>query len=74
GVAALRPVHARILWVPAALFGVALFGRALGVAMGDPISAPSIGQSMVVEAVSVILLLAARGILVARYGRSPAIR
>ena len=55
GWAALRPDHARMLWVPIALFGVALAGRFLGVMLGDPLGA-SVRQSMIVEAVSIVLL------------------
>lgn len=53
---ALRPEHARILLVPAMLFGAALIGRAVGVSLGDPLS-DGVKQSMIVEALSVALLL-----------------
>ena len=53
---ALRPEHVWILAVPAALFGAALIGRAVGVSLGDPLT-EGIKQSMIVEALSVALLL-----------------
>ena len=53
---AMRPEHVRILAVPAALFGAALIGRAVGVSLGDPLT-EGIKQSMIVEALSVALLL-----------------
>lgn len=46
----------RALLVPAALFGTALSGRLIGVAMGDP-SNFGIVQGMIVEALSVLLLV-----------------
>lgn len=68
GWAALRPEHARLLWVPILLFGTALGGRILGVMLGDPF-AGSVRQSMVVEAVSVLLLLGALAYLSRRHAQ-----
>jgi|CXWL01.1.fsa_nt_gi hypothetical protein len=59
GWAALRPELHRLLYIPAALFGLALAGRAVGVMMGDPFDG-LIRFSMVAEAVSVLLLLGAQ--------------
>lgn len=56
--AALRPEHAKVLLVPIAAFGLALGGRILGIMLGDPF-AGSVRQSVVVEAVSVLLLIGA---------------
>ena len=42
--------------VPAALYGTALAGRLVGVAMGDPTNF-GIVQGMIVEALSVLLML-----------------
>jgi hypothetical protein len=53
---ALIPVWVRALLVPAALFGTALAGRLVGVAMGDPTNF-GIVQGMIVEALSVLLML-----------------
>lgn len=51
-----RPEKARLLYVPAALFGTALAERLLGLAFGDPASDAN-NQAMIVEAVSVGLML-----------------
>ncbi len=59
---ALRPGHAAALFVPAALFGTALAGRALGLALGDGTSA-AITQAMLAEGVSVVLMLGAWAVL-----------
>lgn len=53
-----RPDLARVLLVPAALFGTALIGRAIGLALGDPAN-DDIVRAMVVEGVSVALMLLA---------------
>lgn len=53
-----RPTTAQALWVPIALFGCALVGRAIGLALGDPLTS-QITQAMVAEAVSVALLFLA---------------
>lgn len=55
---ALRPGAARLLLVPAALFGAALIGRAIGLALGDALTA-QITQAMIAEALSVLLLVGA---------------
>jgi|GEM_PF-971187 len=56
---ALRPGASRALLVPAALFGTALLGRALGVlVLGDTLTA-AITQAMLAEAISVALMLGA---------------
>lgn len=54
--AAWKPEKAALLYVPAALFGVALLGRAIGLALGDPASDAN-NQAMLVEAISVALML-----------------
>ncbi|MEK6540696.1 MAG: hypothetical protein AABZ45_01100 [Pseudomonadota bacterium] len=59
GWAALRPELHLLLYIPAALFGLALAGRAVGVMMGDPFDG-LIRFSMVAEAVSVLLLIGAQ--------------
>lgn len=53
---ALVPTWVRALLVPAALYGTALTGRLIGVAMGDPTNF-GILQGMIVEALSVLLLV-----------------
>ena len=53
---ALRPTKAKLLYVPAALFGTALLGRLFGLAMGDPASDAN-NQAMIVEGISVALML-----------------
>jgi hypothetical protein len=53
---ALRPEHSKLLLVPIAAFGLALAGRLLGLMLGDPFAA-SVRQSVIVEAVSVVLLV-----------------
>ena len=53
---ALRPDKAKLLYVPAALFGTALLGRLLGLAMGDPASDAN-SKAMIVEGISVALML-----------------
>ena len=47
----------RALLVPAALFGTALAGRLIGAAMGDPTNWGII-QGMIIEALTVVLMLA----------------
>ncbi|MEQ1724890.1 MAG: hypothetical protein ABL882_03065 [Sphingopyxis sp.] len=59
GWAALRPELHRLLYIPAALFGMALVGRAVGVMMGDPFDG-LIRFSMIGEALSVLLLIGAQ--------------
>ncbi len=51
-----QPSKARLLYLPAALFGIALLGRLLGLSMGDPASDAN-NQAMIVEGVSVALML-----------------
>ena len=58
GWAALRPEHAKMLWLPAGLFAIALAGRILGVMLGDPF-AGSVRESVIVEGMSALLLMAA---------------
>jgi hypothetical protein len=55
---AFRSDWRRALLVPAALFGSAFVGRAIGVTLGD-VMTPEIRQAMVAEALSVVLLLGA---------------
>lgn len=57
-IGALRPGASRALLVPAALFGTALAGRAVGVVLGDPLTA-QITQAMIAEAISTALMLGA---------------
>ena len=54
---ALVPGWVRALLVPAALFGTALVGRLIGAAMGDPTNW-GIVQGMIIEALTVVLMLA----------------
>lgn len=54
----LRPGAARALLVPAALFGTALAGRAIGLMLGDEPTA-AVVQAMVAEAISLALILVA---------------
>jgi len=56
-IGALVPGWVRALLVPAALFGTAFAGRLIGAAMGDP-SNWGIIQAMIVEALTVVLMLA----------------
>ncbi len=51
-----KPEKAMLLYVPAALFGTALIGRLLGLAMGDPASDAN-NQAMLIEGISVALML-----------------
>lgn len=51
-----KPAQAKLLYVPAALFGTALIGRALGLMMGDPASDAN-NQAMMIEGISVALML-----------------
>ena len=51
-----QPAKAKLLYVPAALFGTALLGRLLGLALGDPASDAN-NQAMIVEGISVALML-----------------
>ena len=53
---ALQPTKAMLLYVPAAMFGTALLGRLLGLAMGDPASDAN-NQAMIFEGISVALML-----------------
>lgn len=62
GWVALRPEMHRLLLVPAALFGIAMLGRILGVLMGDPF-AGAVSQSILVEGLSLVLLLGAQRLL-----------
>ncbi|WP_439569380.1 hypothetical protein [Sphingopyxis sp.] len=55
-IGALVPTWTRALLVPAALFGTALAGRLIGVAMGDPTNWGII-QGMIIEALSLALML-----------------
>ncbi len=52
----LAPGWMRALLVPAALYGTALTGRLIGVAMGDPTNF-GIVQGMIIEALSVLLMV-----------------
>lgn len=54
--AAASPGKARLLYIPAALYGTALAGRLIGLGLGDPAS-PANHQAMVIEGVSVLLML-----------------
>jgi Domain of unknown function (DUF4345) len=54
--AAWKPEKAKLLYVPAALFGTALAGRALGLMLGDPASDAN-NQAMLVEGISAALML-----------------
>jgi hypothetical protein len=54
--AACKPEKAKLLYVPAALFGTALAGRALGLVLGDPASDAN-NQAMLVEGISTALML-----------------
>lgn len=51
-----QPAKAKLLYVPTALFGTALLGRLLGLALGDPASDAN-NQAMIVEGISVALML-----------------
>ncbi|WP_242770825.1 hypothetical protein [Sphingopyxis sp. YF1] len=59
---ALVPGWLRALLVPAALYGTALAGRLVGVAMGDPTNA-GIVQGMIIEALSLLLMVGAWWVL-----------
>jgi hypothetical protein len=52
----LMPGWVRALLVPAALYGTALTGRLIGVALGDPTNF-GIVQGMIIEALSVLLMV-----------------
>ena len=54
--AAAQPEKARLLYVPAALYGTALVGRLIGLGLGDPAS-PANNQAMIIEGVSVLLMV-----------------
>lgn len=56
-IGALVPGWVRALLVPAALFGSAFVGRLIGAAMGDPTNWGII-QAMIVEALTVVLMVA----------------
>ena len=51
-----KPEKAKLLYVPAALYGTALFGRRSGLGLGDPASAAN-NQAMIIEGVSMLLML-----------------
>lgn len=51
-----KPEKAKLLYVPAALFGTALAGRLLGLMLGDPASDAN-NQAMMIEGISVALML-----------------
>lgn len=51
-----KPEKAKLLYVPAALFGTALAGRLLGLMLGDPASDAN-NQAMMIEGFSVALML-----------------
>ena len=51
-----QPAKAKLLYVPAALFGTALLGRLIGLMMGDPVSDAN-NQAMLIEGISVALML-----------------
>jgi hypothetical protein len=53
-----RTDKAKLLYVPAALFGTALAGRVVGLALGDPASDAN-NQAMLIESISVALMLLA---------------
>ncbi|MBK6411939.1 MAG: hypothetical protein IPF76_02480 [Sphingopyxis sp.] len=61
-IGALVPSWVRALLVPAALFGMAFVGRLIGAAMGDPTNWGII-QGMIVEALTVVLMLASWWVL-----------
>lgn len=61
-VGALVPGWLKALLVPAALYGTALTGRLIGVAMGDPVT-PAIVQAMIIEALTVALMVGSWWIL-----------
>lgn len=54
--AAWKPEKAKLLYVPAALYGTALVGRLIGLGLGDPASAAN-NQAMIIEGVSMLLML-----------------
>ncbi len=56
--AAIQPLRARWLLVPAGLFGTALAGRLIGALLGDDVAHGG-AVAMVIEGASVVLLLAA---------------
>ena len=51
-----QPSKAKLLYVPAALFGTALVGRMIGLIMGDPASDAN-NQAMLIEGISLALML-----------------
>ena len=51
-----KPEKAKLLYVPAALFGTALAARLLGLMLGDPASDAN-NQAMMIEGISVALML-----------------
>ncbi len=61
-VGALVPGWTRALLVPAALYGTALTGRLLGAAMGDLVNG-AIVQAMIIEALTVVLMVASWWVL-----------
>jgi Domain of unknown function (DUF4345) len=60
-----QPSKARLLYIPAVLFGTALAGRLIGLALGDPASDAN-NQAMIVEGISVALMLFAANRLAAK--------
>lgn len=54
--------RAMLLYVPAALFGIAFVGRGIGGSMGDGFG-PVVTSSMIAEAVSVLLLVVSARVL-----------
>jgi len=61
-VGALVPGWMRALLVPAALYGTALVGRLIGVALGDLVN-PGIIQAMIIEALTTALMIGSWWIL-----------
>lgn len=61
-IGALVPAWVRALLVPAALFGTALAGRLIGIALDDP-SNWGIIQAMIIEALSLALMVASWWVL-----------
>lgn len=66
----LMPGWVRALLVPAALYGTALTGRLIGVALGDPTNF-GIVQGMIIEALSVLLMVGSWWVL-SRPAQAPA--
>lgn len=68
---ALIPGWTRALLVPAALYGVAVVARVIGLASGDPLSG-GISQAMIIEVLTVALMVGSWWIL-SRAGITPEI-